>query len=186
MADKSAQNLMHAIDASKGRGLARLLFALGIPHVGSHVADVLARNFSALDALTRATEDELQEVPEIGPKVASSVAWFFSKEHTRRVLRKLIEAGVNTGSLQEVRENPGFAGKTFVVTGTLGGYSRGEIEDLIESLGGRAASSVSRKTDYLIVGANPGGKLDRARELGVAVLSEEDFERLRTGEAGGG
>jgi len=179
MGEKSAQNLLDGIEASKQRGLARLLFALGIPHIGAHAAEVLARHFESLDGLLRASEGDLEAVQEIGPKMARSVVEFFKKKSTRRVVKKLRDAGVSTRYEGAVEEHPAFTGKSFVVTGSLRNYSRDEIESLIESLGGRATSSVSAKTDYLIVGGNPGSKLDKARGLGVPIISEEDFERMR-------
>jgi len=188
MGKKSAQNLMDGIEASKDRGLARLLFALGIPHVGSHLAQVLAEHFGSMDALLAADAEQLEGVPEVGPIVAGAVAEFLRRPSTRQVIRKLRQAGVRMEAARPApAANPNISGKTFVVTGTLAGYSRSEIEELIESLGGKAASSVSRNTDYLIAGENPGSKLQKARALGVPVLSEEEFERLRReGEGGRG
>ena len=179
MAEKSAENLLKGIENSKERDLSRLLFGMGIPHVGSHMGDVLAENFGTLENLMEADAEDLESINEIGPIVARSVAEFFEKDSTREVIEKLRAAGVNTEHESEGEEHPEFAGRTFVVTGSLENYTRGEIQDLIESLGGRATSSVSGNTDYLVVGENPGSKLDKAEELGVPVLSEEEFEELR-------
>ncbi len=180
MGEKSAQNLMDGIEASKGRGLARLLFAMGIPHVGSHMAEVLAGHFGSMNALTAADTEALQAVQEVGPIVARAIVDFISRQSTRQVIADLKRAGVKMELPRAPRrENPNIAGKTFVVTGTLEHYSRDQIERLIKSLGGRAASSVSKNTDYLIAGENAGSKLDKARKLGVPVLTEAQFEKLR-------
>ena len=184
MAEKSAANLIAAIEASKGRGLARLLYAMGIPNVGSHLAEVLADRFANMDELATADEEALQEVPEVGPIVARSIADFFRRDSTQRLLRKLREAAMGLQAARPraaARRNPAIEGKTFVVTGTLRGSSRQEIEGLIKSLGGKATGSVSGRTDYLIAGEDPGSKLDKARKLGVTVLTEEDFEKLKAG-----
>ena len=143
------------------------------------MADVLANSFGSLDELAAADAEKLQEINEIGPVVADAIVEFFGRESTARVLGKLKKAGVNMESRrQAVRKNPDVAGKTFVLTGTLERYSRDEAARLIESQGGRVTGSVSGKTDYVVAGSDPGSKADRARELGVAVLSEEDFEKL--------
>lgn len=179
MGEKSSQNLMDAIEASKDRGLARLLYALGIPSVGAHLADVLARNFRSLQELRNAPPEDLQTINEIGPVVARAIVEFFRLDSTTQVLEKLMRAGVNTESqLAAVHQNPHVAGKAFVLTGTLAHRSRHEARQWIESLGGRVTSSVSARTDYLVVGEEPGGTLDKARALGVKELSEEEFEYL--------
>jgi len=183
MADKSAQNLLDGIEASKGCGLARLLFAMGIQHVGAHLAEVLAEHFNSLDELSAADEEKLQQIPEVGPTVAHSIAEFFRRKDAQEVIGKLRQAGVSMQAQRALRaESPAIAGKTFVVTGTLSTYSREEIEGLIRSLGGRAALNVSKKTDYVIVGDQAGSKLEKARRLGVKTLSEEEFEALRRGQ----
>ncbi|NHM28288.1 NAD-dependent DNA ligase LigA [Desulfofundulus sp. TPOSR] len=176
---KSAQNLLEAIEKSKSNPLYRLIFALGIRHVGERAARILAQRFGSLDRLSRATYEELVAIPEIGPKIAESVITFFAQEQNRRVLEKLAAAGVNTR--QEPEEEPGdkpLAGKVFVLTGSLSHFTRQEAQELIERLGGRVSSSVSRKTDYVVVGENPGSKYDRALALGIPILREEDFRRL--------
>jgi DNA ligase (NAD+) len=181
MGEKSARNLMEALETSKGRELDRLLNGLGIHHVGAHAAQVLASNFGSLQALMDADREALTAVHEIGPVMADSLVRFFESERTRAVIEKLATAGVNLGGGGRAakRENPNVAGKTFVVTGTLSGYSRDEIERLIRDLGGRASGSVSKKTDYVIAGEKAGSKLAKARALGVTVLSEAEFEKLR-------
>lgn len=179
MAEKSTENLMEGIEASKERGLSRLLFGIGIPHVGSHLADVLARNFADMDALREADAEALEEIDEVGPIVAQAIVEFFEKDSTRQVLDKLRDGGVSMESeMAEVEENPDVAGHTFVLTGALEGYTREEATRLIESQGGRVTGSVSGNTDYIVVGEDPGSKLDRAREEGVAELTEEDLKEL--------
>ncbi len=179
MAEKSAQNLMDALERSKDRGLARLLHALGIPNVGAHLADVLARRFGSLEALRNASVEDLETVDEVGPVVARSIAEFFCAESTERVLDKLARAGVRTeGRAAAAPHHPNVAGKTFILTGTLARHTRDEARQWIESLGGRVTGTVSRNTDYLVIGENPGSKLDKARELGVEQLSEDELEKL--------
>ena len=178
MGEKLANNILESIEASKGRPFSRVLFALGILHVGSEMADILARHFPSIDALARATEEELTGVPGIGPKIASSVAAYFREERNRHVIEKLREAGVRLE--QEVEEAPPpeeqpLAGKVFVLTGTLSSMSRSRAEARIKELGGSATSSVSRRTAYLVAGENPGSKLEDARRLGVSILTEEEF-----------
>jgi DNA ligase (NAD+) len=130
--------------------------------------------------LANATKEELEEIYEIGPVVAESIVDFFRNEHTRDIIEKLKAGGVNTKKLvsQKFVKNPQVAGKSFVITGTLQKYSRGEAEALIKNSGGRLISSVSKKTDYLVVGEDPGSKLDKARELNVHILDEEAFEKM--------
>ena len=177
MGDKSAQNLLDAIEASKNVELARLLYAFGIRFVGEHVSKVLALEFKNLDSLKRATKERLLEVYEIGPQVAESVVQFFSERHNLETIDKLLKAGVKVKKVAE-SENHKFSGKSFVFTGTLQHFTRTEAESLVEKLGGRATSSVSRNTDYVVVGENAGSKVDKARELGVDLLSEEEFKKM--------
>ncbi|MEW6446800.1 MAG: NAD-dependent DNA ligase LigA [Bacillota bacterium] len=178
MGRKSAGNVLREIQQSKNRDLSRLLFGLGIRHIGERAAKVLAGRFEKLERLIRAGTEELTAVPEIGPKMAASIRTFFAEPQNLAVVRQLVEAGVNAESL-ETRAASGFlAGKVFVLTGALKEFTRDEAAALIEKLGGRVASSVSRRTDYVVVGENPGSKYDRARELGVTVLDEEGFRRL--------
>jgi len=180
MGEKSARNLMGAIEASKTRGLGRLLYALGIPHVGAHLAGVLARRFGSLEPLMAADRETLEQVEEIGPIVAEGIVDFFGRRTTHDVIEKLRAADVlpPASAQPQGSDNPNIAGKTFVVTGTLSGYTREQIQALITSLGGRASATVSGKTDYVVAGENAGSKLDKARRLGVTVLTEEEFNRL--------
>jgi DNA ligase (NAD+) len=176
LADRSAQNLASAIEGSKGRGLARLLNALGIRLVGERVARVLALRYGSLDRLMAASEQTLAETHGIGPAIAASVRTFFDDESNRRVLDELRGLGVDLTERAAVVDGPRpLAGKTFVITGTLAGLSREGARELVESRGGRVTSSVTRKTDYVVVGEAPGSKADDARRLGVPVLDEAAF-----------
>jgi len=178
MGPKSAQNLLNAIEASKDRGLARLLYALGIPLVGSRAASILAEHFGNIDGIMEATEEELTEIPEIGPKIAESIVTFFKQDQTKDLIKRLKDAGVRTTADIKHKDNLPLSGMTFVLTGTLSKYTREQATELIESLGGKVVNSVSKKTDYLVVGENPGSKLDKARELGVKIIGEKEFEDL--------
>ncbi|CCO09246.1 NAD-dependent DNA ligase LigA [Desulforamulus hydrothermalis] len=179
MGARSSHNLLQAIEASKSNSLARLLFALGIRHVGERAAKVLAQHFGSLTAIMNATFEDLTVIPEIGPKIAESVVDYFARPDHRRLVERLAEAGVN---MQEAGQpNPAelpLAGKTFVVTGTLAAFSRQAAQAAIEQLGGKVAGSVSKKTDYLVVGENPGSKYEKARQLGIAILNEAEFIAL--------
>ena len=175
---KSAQNLLAAIDQSRQNPLSRLIFALGIRHVGARAARVLAQHFGSLDRLMAASEEELVAIPEIGPKIAGSITVFFAGEQNRSVIEKLVAAGVNTKARMEKGTGGPLSGKVFVLTGTLAGYTREEAKALVESLGGRVASSVSKNTDYVVAGESPGSKYEKAVALGVKVLNEEEFREL--------
>ena len=177
MADKSAQNLIDAIEKSKEVELSRLLYALGIRYVGEHVARVLANEFKSIDQLENASVERLQQVPEVGPQVAESVYGFFHEPHNLETLERLFRYGVRV-KREEAPSDGKLAGKTFVFTGALQHFTRSEAEKLVERLGGRAASSVSRNTDFVVVGENAGSKAEKARELGIPILSEEEFEKL--------
>jgi len=178
MGPKSSQNLLAEIEKSKSRDLAALVFALGIRHVGDRLARTLADHFRTLDALTEASAEELTEVEDIGPKVAESIVFFFRQPENAALIRKLKEAGLNFEARVERRGARPLGGKTFVLTGTLAGMEREEAKELIEGLGGKVTSSVSGKTDYVVVGESPGSKLDKARQLNVAVLNEPEFLKL--------
>ncbi len=174
--DKSVANMRRSIEASKQRPLSRLLFALGIRHVGSHVADVLAQKFGHMDTLAAVTEEELHETEEIGPILAQSIHAFFKESRNLELIEELKKAGVN---MEEERRAGGLLeGLSLVVTGRLEGFSREQAEKAIEERGGRAATSVSSRTDYVVVGEDPGGKYDRARELGVKIINESEFREL--------
>ncbi len=187
LAQKSAENLVKALDESRGRPFDRLLFALGILHVGSTVARTLAARFPSVERLQEAKVEELEEVEEIGPVIARSVREFFDQEATGTLVGKLEKAELQLDAGPAAQEEPAadgvFAGKTVVITGTLEGITRDEAGARVESQGGRVVSSVSRNTDLVIAGDKAGSKLARARELGVEVLSEEDLRR-RLEEAG--
>ena len=177
MGKKSAENLLNAIQASKERGLGPLIFALGIRHTGEKAGKILAQRFGSMDHLMEATFEELQEIPDIGPAMAENLVHFFQMESTQRFLNKLRGAGVKMTA--EKSANPQiFAGKSIVVTGTLERWDRRDIENLIEDHGGKAASSVSKKTAFVVAGEKAGSKLTKAQELGVPVLTEEEFEEL--------
>jgi DNA ligase (NAD+) len=182
MGQKSAQKLLANLEVSKARGLARLLNALSIRHVGTRVATTLAQHFGSMDELLAASEEELSHVEDVGAVIAQSVHKFLHSEHGESAVRRLKDAGLDMTAPKKSPESAGTAGplsgKTLAVTGTLEKYSREEIESLIERYGGRAASSVSKKTDFLIAGEKAGSKLDKARKLGVAILSESQFAEL--------
>ncbi|MBI5790205.1 MAG: NAD-dependent DNA ligase LigA [Rhodocyclales bacterium] len=179
MAEKSAANILDAIDKSRRTTLARFIFALGIRNVGEATAKDLARHFGTLDALMAADVAALQQVPDVGPVVAASVARFFAEPHNVEVIEQLRAAGVSwaEGEPSAVVNSP-IAGKTFVLTGTLPSLTRDEAKDMIEALGGKVAGSVSKKTDYVVAGAEAGSKLDKAQALGVVILDESQFREL--------
>ena len=178
LGEKSVDHLLASIEESKDRPLARVIVALGIRHVGAEVASVLANHFGSMDALMDATAEEIAEIPGVGPKIADSVREFFSLDENRRIVEKLRAAGVNLkGETAGAREGP-LSGMTFVVTGRLERFSRDAAEALIKRNGGAATSSVTKKTDYVIVGAEAGSKLEKARKLGTAILDEDGFVSL--------
>ena len=178
MAEKSAQNLREEIEGSKKNSLARLIYALGIRFVGERTGQLLAEHFSSLEELAAATEEQLVAVPEVGPKVAAAIAEFFSEPANRQLIKKLHKAGVHpTAEKREVKSRK-LAGKSFVFTGGLLNRSREEAGELVQQHGGKVSGSVSKKTDYVVVGTDPGSKYDKAKELGVAILTEPEFEKL--------
>lgn len=177
--EKSTKNLLEAIDKSKKRPISRLLFAIGIRHVGSHMADVLSKVFPDLDSLMHARYEEIEEIREVGPKIAESVVTFFKQEQNLKVIEKLRKAGVNFGSAaRKFLEKEAFAGKTFVLTGKLDDFSREEASEIIKNFGGRVTSSVSRSTNLVLAGKDPGSKLDDALKLNIRVISEEEFKKM--------
>jgi len=179
MADKSAANVIAAIENSKGRPFDRLLAALGIRHVGQHVADVLAANFGGLGDIQGASQEQLAGIEGIGPVIAESIAVFFRQAQTKTHIAKLRKAGVVPAPRARSAPAAGpFSGKTFVFTGELSGYAREQAEELVRGLGGRASSSVSKKTSYVVVGESPGSKHDKAQRLGVTILDEGAFREL--------
>jgi len=178
MGDKLADNVLRAIAETKHPTLARLIYALGIRHVGAHVAEVLAERFGSLERFAKATEEELNETHEIGPAIAESVAVFFRQQQTKELLEKLARAGVKPEAAEPSAPPGGpFAGKTVVFTGAIS-RPRAEAERLVKSQGGRAASSVSKKTDFVVAGEPPGSKYEKARALGIPILTEEEFRRM--------
>jgi DNA ligase (NAD+) len=179
MAEKSASNLLEAIEQSKHTTLARFIFALGIRNVGEATAKDLARHFGGLDALMAASADALQQVPDVGPVVATSIAHFFAEAHNLAVIEALRAAGVvwEEGAPQAMAPMP-MVGKTFVLTGTLPNLSREDAKTMIEKLGGKVAGSVSKKTHYVVAGEAAGSKLEKARELGLVILDEAQFKEL--------
>lgn len=185
MGEKSAANLLEAIEASKDRPLRRLIRALGIRYVGDRTAEILAQHFGSLERLAAAEPETLTALPEVGPKIAESVHAYFRQPQVLDFLRRLQAAGVRTSD--PVTEAPPaqgpLAGRTVVITGTLSRFTRAEAEAAVQEAGGRAASSVSRRTDFVVAGENAGSKLDRARDLGVPVLDEDAFVRILRGEA---
>jgi DNA ligase (NAD+) len=182
MGTKSAQNLLDGLAASKDRGLARLLAGLAIEHVGESVAELLASTFNDMEALMHASVERLNQVNGIGPVMAKDIHAYFQTEHARKILKELKAFGVKM--TEDPKPGPAavggkdLTGKTFVVTGTLANYRRDAIEGLIKTLGGKVAGSVSKKSSYLVAGEEAGSKLDKARELGVTVLTEKEFEKL--------
>ncbi|MFY9415223.1 MAG: helix-hairpin-helix domain-containing protein, partial [Tepidanaerobacteraceae bacterium] len=178
MGEKSADNLIKAIQNSKKQPLSRLIYALGIPFIGSKASFLLAEALGSMDKLQTATYDELIKIPEIGSKMAESIITFFKQEQTKKLLTRLEEAGVNMEERRQVEGPKPLENLTFVLTGTLEKYSRKEAKEIIENLGGRVTGSVSKKTDYVVVGKDPGSKYDKAVELGVKIIDENEFDKL--------
>lgn len=172
--DTAAKKLLNSIESSKQQDLSRLLFALGIRQVGSKAGKVLASHFGTMDALMNATVEELTEVPDVGQITAQNIVTWFAQPQSHHMIQRLRSAGVNFESLRQVSDNR-FAGKTFVLTGALSKFTREEATEKIELLGGKAAGSVSKKTSYVVVGENAGSKERKARELGIPILTEDEF-----------
>jgi DNA ligase (NAD+) len=177
MGEKSAANLIAAIENSKSAGLARLLCAFGIRQVGQKAAKVLAGHYPDLDSLMAATAEELTLIPDIGGITAGFITEWFSLPQSAHLIGRLRAAGVDFTSREERRDDR-FAGQTFVLTGTLSRYTRDEAGAIIESFGGKTAGSVSKKTSYVVAGENAGSKLTKAEELGIRILSEEEFASM--------
>jgi DNA ligase (NAD+) len=178
MGPKSSQNLLDKIEESKTRGLARLVFALGLRHVGERLAQILAARFRTLEALEAAGEEALVQAEDVGPKVAESVLFFFAQPENRKLVQRLRKAGLKTEAIEDTESPKPLAGQVFVITGTLSGMSRDEARELLENLGAEVGSSVTKKTTGLIAGESPGSKLDKARQLGVKILGEREFLEL--------
>jgi DNA ligase (NAD+) len=179
MGKKSAENILGEIENSKKLPLERVIYGLGIRFVGERTAQFLAEHFGSMDALMNASEEELQQVNEIGPRVSAAIREFFDEPKNVALVKRLRESGLKfTGQKKE--RGTTLAGKTFVLTGTLPRYSRDEAKKLIEDAGGKVVGSVSKKTDYVVAGEEAGSKLDKAKELGVAVIGEKEMEGLVT------
>jgi len=180
LGEKSASNLLDALDRSRLTTLPRFLYALGIREVGEVTARTLAEHFRELEALMATDEETLQTVPDVGPSVAQHVHTFFRQPHNREVICGLLAAGLHWAPMPERPPATALplAGKTFVITGTLPGLTREEAKARVLALGGKAAGSVSKRTDYVVAGADPGSKLTKARELGIPVLDEAGFLEL--------
>jgi len=177
IADKSAKNLLRAIEESRRTTLSKFIYALGIRHVGEHVAELLAKRFESIEKLQQANEGDLISMNEIGPQIAESVISFFEDESNKRLIQRLLRAGISPES-ESIDHISSISGKSFVITGALHSVNRSEAKDLITRRGGRLASSISHSTDYLVVGESPGSKLQKAKELGVRILTEDDFFEL--------
>lgn len=175
---KFARNLVDSINKSKENDLYRLITALGIRHVGTKASKLLARKYKSIDSLMEAEFEDLSMINDIGPIVANSIREFFSQEQTRDLIRKLKAAGANTVAKEEENIDNRFEGKTFVLTGTLEEYTRGEATNLIEKFGGKTSSTVSKKTDYLLAGEEAGSKLAKAQSLGIKILTEAEFKEM--------
>ena len=181
--DKSADNLISAIEKSKSNDLYRLVFGLGIRHIGQKAAKLLADRFRTLDEIAAASLEDISAIEGFGEIMAQSVVSYFSLEKTGELINEIHKLGLNTKNLtekQEIKENP-FLGKTVVITGTLPTYKRNEAAAIIEKLGGKAAGSVSKKTDYVLAGDAAGSKLTKAQQLGIKIIDEDEFNKMISG-----
>jgi DNA ligase (NAD+) len=176
MGEKSAQNVLDEIEASKKLPLERVIYGLGIRFVGERTAQFLAEDLGSMDALMNASEEELQQVNEVGPRIAQSILEFFQEPRNRELVKRLRDAKLRFAGTRKERGTK-LAGKTFVLTGTLT-RPRDRVKKMIEDAGGRVSGSVSKKTDYIVAGTDAGSKLDKARELGVSVIGEKDLDEL--------
>jgi DNA ligase (NAD+) len=178
--EKSINNILNAIEESKKKPFDKVLFAIGIRHIGERTAKLIAKHFGSVDKLTNAATDEIDDIYEIGPAIAESIVHFLKDEKSRILVRKLKEAGLKFEIEKSASsfDNEKLKGKSFVLTGTLENYSRDKASEIIESLGGRVTSSVSKKTSFVLAGADPGSKLDKAKSLGVKIIDEKEFEKL--------
>lgn len=180
--DKSADNLIRAIEKSKSNDLYRIVFALGIRHIGQRAAKLLADRFLTLDNIACATEEEISQIEGFGGIMAESTAAYFALDETKKLVKEIKELGINTVNLSapaEVSKDSPFKDKTFVITGTLPNYKRTEAASIIEKLGGRVSGSVSKKTDFVLAGEEAGSKLTKAQSLGIKIIDEEEFEKMR-------
>jgi DNA ligase (NAD+) len=181
MAEKSAQNLVNAIHASRSADLWRLIHGLGIRNVGEHVAKLLADSYGTLEAISKATVEELESLHEIGPIVARGVVAFFAEEENQRLINQLIAAGVNTKNDNVTVKSGILNGKSFVFTGKLELYNRDTARELVESLGGTTSNAISKKIDFLVAGPGAGSKLEKAAKLGIKVITEKEFKDMAGG-----
>jgi DNA ligase (NAD+) len=177
MGDKSAENILREVGNSKKLPLERVIYGLGIRFVGERTAQFLAEHFGDMTALENAGEEELQQVEEVGPRIAKSIVEFFAEPKNRELVEELRGAGLQFKGKKKARGTK-LAGKTFVLTGTLANYTRDQAKKMIENAGGKVAGSVSKKTDYVVAGSDAGSKLDKARELGITVLDEQGMREL--------
>jgi DNA ligase (NAD+) len=175
MADKSVGNILNAIENSKERPLSRVIFALGILHIGEEMAELLAKHFGSIDRLADASKEEFLSIPTVGPKIADSIVAFFKQEGNKKIIQRLKDAGVNPKEEKAKPEELPLADMEFVITGKLEAFTRQEAEARIKALGGSTGSSVTRKTTYLVVGVDPGSKLASAQSLGTKLLTEEEL-----------
>jgi DNA ligase (NAD+) len=178
MGEKSAKNLIEAINNSKKAGFKRLLFAFGIRHVGERAADLLSHNFSSIEELKSASKETIESIHEIGLKVSESVIRFFAERKNIEVINRLKLARVNMETVQKKEQKNFLRGKQFVLTGALAKYSRNKAKELIVSAGGRVTSLVSKKTDYVLAGEKPGSKLEKAKTTGIKIIDEKAFEEM--------
>jgi DNA ligase (NAD+) len=175
--EKSIRNLLHSIDSSRKCPLSRFIMGLGIKYVGTETAELLAEEAGDLETLMHMSEENLISIDGIGEKTAKSIAAFFKHKENREEIRLLLSHGVHPQKMKKKRTDHEFSGKTFVLTGALKNFSRDEASALIKERGGKITGSVSKKTDYVLVGEDPGSKYDKAKELGVKILSEEEFRK---------
>ena len=174
MGEKSVSNVLNAIEKSKQNELSRLIFALGIRHVGKNAAKLLTQKFSDIEEIFLATVDEVSEIDGFGEIMAQSVVQYFSLDDTRNLINEFKGLGIQLSN-KSTKVSDAFAGKTFVITGTLPSYSRSDAAAIIESMGGKVSGSVSKKTSYVLAGENPGSKFTKAQDLGVSIINEEEF-----------
>jgi len=182
MGEKSVDNLLDAIEKSKKKSLTKLIYGLEIRYVGFHTSEVISRYYPTFDKFKKASLEELIEIKEIGPKIAASIIDFFKKKKNLAIIERLRSAGLNFGQKEgrigEEEEVQILAGKQFVITGTLEDFTRTQAIEIISKLGGRVTGSVSKKTDYVIAGEDPGSKYQKAQKLGVTIISEEEFKKI--------
>ena len=181
--DKSSENLISSIEKSKSNDLYKLVFSLGIRHIGLKAAKLLADKFLTLDDIANASAEDISQIEGFGNIMAESTAAYFSLDETKKLIEEIKQLGINTKNLnppKAVSESSPFAGKTFVITGTLPNYKRTEAAEIIENAGGKVSSSVSKKTDFVLAGDEAGSKLTKAQSLGITVIDEEEFERMRS------